>query len=171
MKKIVALSSLLLAASGASAFAAVAPVIKTCATDLRFPETEAQPLVIYVLKDGEGYKAQLTKTVGEHSATHEEPVEISEHAIREGLSKDNDPYNNDLNPGELLISHAMEMSTNPIFEGTMSTGMDLSAVRKVKVYGIGKVTNMGRAAIVEASSADGKILGSFLGGFLVSPCK
>jgi hypothetical protein len=65
----------------------------------------------------------------------------------------------------------MALERDSVYEGKISSGVDLKKVQVVKIYTIGKVTGMGSATVVEALDKDKKFLGSFLGGFLVSPCK
>jgi hypothetical protein len=65
----------------------------------------------------------------------------------------------------------MTLENDLDFEGQFTTGINLKKVDSAWVFTIGEVTNMGGTSIVEARDAKGKTLGSFLGGFLVSPCK
>ena len=64
-----------------------------------------------------------------------------------------------------------ELSEDPEFKGVYKTGIDLKKVRSAKVYTIGDADEMVSTAIVETKDANGKLLGSFVGGFLVFPCK
>lgn len=123
--------------------------------------------IIYNYKTGVYAKIQqgLDGNFGEYSDT----ALISAESVRENLSRHTEPVG--LNHAEGLIVHAMRLSEDPMFNGEYSAGLDLSKVRSAKMYTVGEMTNMGSTTIVEAKDADDKVLGSFLGGFLVSPCK
>ena len=83
-----------------------------------------------------------------------------------GLIDDDDI---DLNLTERVILHAMGLVEG--FNGFFSVGFDLKEVRTATVYVVGKMGNIGGTAIIEAMGKDGKVLGSYLGGFLVAPCQ
>ncbi len=158
----------------ASAHATSLEVIKSCTSIVKFPggkegEVLQQTMKFEFLKDGDKYTSRTTQTVGTIEDVSAAPEETS---VQEGLEKINleNVGQQELNIAESLISHAMIMTRNPMFAGTMTVDFDLNLVRSAKVFMIGKPTNMGAAAVVEAKDASGKILGSFLGGFIVAPC-
>ncbi len=70
-----------------------------------------------------------------------------------------------------MIVHPIKLTEDPDFQGAYSTGIDLYKVRSAKMFTIGDRTNMGSSTIIEAKDANGQVIGSFLGGFLISPCK
>ena len=76
-----------------------------------------------------------------------------------------------LNLSEQLIVHAVLRSEDPEFKGVYKTRIDIKKVRSAKVYTIGDADEMVSTAIVETRDANGKLLGSFVGGFLVFPCE
>jgi hypothetical protein len=57
-----------------------------------------------------------------------------------------------------LLNLAQQFTEDPIFEGAFSVGLDLKKIRSAKVYTIGKATNMGLTAIVEAKDEAGNDL-------------
>jgi hypothetical protein len=69
----------------------------------------------------------------------------------------------------------MRVEQEPLFEGAYRSGINLALVRSVRVYGIGESEDgqpqMGQPAIIEAKDARGRVLGSFVGGFLVGTCQ
>ncbi|MGE3610924.1 MAG: hypothetical protein AB7I27_15140 [Bacteriovoracaceae bacterium] len=145
-------------------------LIKSCKTTTTMPEGPTVETQIDILsKNGKIYA-----TVNQNgSAYTEKIVNISEYSIRDGLAPEmiESEEMGKLNLGESLIVHAMTLESDPILEGQMSSGIDLNKVKSVKVYVVGKTSNMGLTAIVEAKDASQKLLGSFFGGFLLSPCK
>lgn len=171
MKAFVA--SALLVFSASSAFATSPELLKSCTALVKFPganeKIAEESMKIEFLKSGEATIARVTKASG----SMDDEGTVSEHSIRENIKdvtmENVDEF--DLNLGEQLISHAMHVTTDEVLKGFMTVDFDLSLARSVKVFLIGKPTNMGAAAVVEAKDASGKVLGSFLGGFLVAPCK
>ena len=59
----------------------------------------------------------------------------------------------------------------PELASFMNSGIELEKVRSARTFTFGDSTNMGSTTVVEALDQDGQLLGSFLGGFLVAPCK
>ncbi|MBC7397744.1 MAG: hypothetical protein H7333_09905 [Bdellovibrionales bacterium] len=53
----------------------------------------------------------------------------------------------------------------------MSAGFDLTAIRSAQVFLMGEQTNMGQGAVVAGFDENGKELGAFLGGMIVSACQ
>lgn len=146
-------------------------VLKSCSTVLSMPgESQSIKSDFKVLTEAGRLSALITQTDSEgHVSSYSDIASIVEQKVRAGLNGTEDSEK--LNLAENLITHAIMITEDPIMEGTMSAGLDLRKVRSAKVYTIGEVTNMGLAAIVEAKDESGKNLGSFFGGFLVSPCK
>lgn len=149
-----------------SSFAAV---IKTCKTTLSMPDSDPVPSVMEIFEADGGYKARVTQKVEGQTSSYEDSASVSEHPVREGLTESTEVEG--LNPAEALIVHAMTLENDPVFEGKLRSGVALKKVRSAKIYAIGEVTNMGGTAIVEARDSKNKALGSYLGGFLISPCK
>jgi hypothetical protein len=141
-----------------------AGTIKTCSTTLEMPEMPAIPSKFEIIEEGGTLKAKVTQKVEGETSSYDDTATLAEYSVREGLTEESNPE--ELNAGENLVVHAMTL------EGMgMSSGVSLKKVRYAKVYTIGEVTNMGGTAIVEARDSKNKLLGSYLGGFLVSPCK
>lgn len=152
------------------AFASSPSTIKTCTTTISSPDgTLLIPTVIEFIETDGVVKSKFTQIVNNQPVTRNDAAEVSELTIRPGLKAEMDPEG--LNTAELLIVHAMTMGADPIMKGSQNAGIDLAAARSAKVFLIGKPTHMGLSAVIEAKDQDGKNLGSYLGGFLVSPCK
>ena len=163
--------SLLATTAHATAMAADASLVKSCSTVLSSPDSaKSVPTIVDVFADGGVFTAKITQTPDGQTGSYSDTAEVSLNKVRAGLNADS-INGGDLNIAERLIAHAMSLTDDPIFKGAFSAGLDLSAVRAAKVYLIGKPSNMGATAIVEAQDELGKDLGSFLGGFLVSACK
>lgn len=145
-------------------FSLFATPIKTCDTVLQMPE-EAPIRSRFVVNEVNGkLSATVTQMVEGETVSYEDSATVGDFQVKEGLNEETDPEG--LNSAEALVVHAMTV------EGLgFKSGINLSKVRAAKVFTIGEVTNMGGTAIIEARDARGKLLGSFLGGFLVSPCK
>ncbi len=160
MKKfiIIALGSLILSV------AAHANLIKTCDTVLKTDDSEVA-MKIEIFKRANKFSAEISQEGG----TLTETVDVVENTVRTGITIDSELEK--LNPVERIIAHAMILTEDPILAGTQSAGLDLKLVRSAKVYMIGATDGMGVFAIVEARNQSGKALGSFVGGFVVGPCK
>lgn len=167
MKNLILCSLLLVLAIPAFA----APnTIKTCATTIVSPDgTQSIPTVFDIIERDGALVSASTQTLNDQPVTREESAAIEEHSVRPGLSPESNVA--DLNTAETLIVHAMTLGTIPGLKDTQIAGVDLQAIRSAKIYLMGKATHMGLSAIVEAKDQDGKVLGSFMGGFLVSPCR
>lgn len=173
MKAIIVSAMVLVSAS--SAFATSPEILKSCSAKIRFPNEKDRikenTLKFMFLKSGDKTIARITNAAG----TKDDEASITEHSIREGLGKlklDDDGIDGmDLNLGEQLISHAFSVTSNKLLKTFMSVDFDLTKVRSVKVFLAGNPTHMGASAIIDAKDANGKLLGTFLGGFMVAPCK
>lgn len=154
----------------ASAFASD-QIIKTCKTSLRSLDNEDLVIqaTIKIIKRGDSYVARLTQNVQGHSQEFEQKTLISEDSVRAGLTGDEDA--DTLNTSEKLIVHAMSLEAIDPEKKVFDAGLDLSAVRSAKVYNFSKEGEMGMISVVEAKDEKGLVLGSFFGGFMVSPCK
>lgn len=144
--------------------AAHASPIKTCDTVLKTDDSEVAMKIEIFKKEN-----KLTADITQEGGTLTETVDMLENIVRAGISVDSELEK--LNPVERIIAHAMILTEDPILAGSQSAGLDLKLVRSAKVYMIGATDGMGVFAIVEARNKAGKALGSFVGGFLVSPCK
>jgi hypothetical protein len=157
------------------AFSMEQTVVKSCETVLEMPGENLKVLTkVDIIEEAGSLSATVTQTSNGQSSSYSDQVAITEEKVRAGitgLELSSDGSIEDLNLAEKLISHAISLTETPEMGGVMSAGFDLRAVRSAKVYAIGEATGMGVAAIVEAKNAKGEALGSFFGGFLVTPCK
>lgn len=144
--------------------AAHANSIKTCDTVLKTDDSEVAMKIEIFKKEN-----KLTADITQEGGTLTETVDMLENTVRSGITVDSELEK--LNPVERIIAHAMILTEDPILAGSQNAGLDLKLVRSAKVYMIGATDGMGVFAIVEARNKTGKALGSFVGGFLVSPCK
>lgn len=146
-------------------------VVKECSVTMKVLDSnETVDMTLKVIaKDDQSLEASVTEITDGTPSTYTDVASVSEESVRAGLSSQSDLEG--LNQAEGLIVHAMSISEDPVLQTIFSAGIDLTQVRSAKVYLIGEATNMGATAIVEAKDANNKVLGSFLGGFLVSPCK
>ncbi len=155
-----------------SAMAGSQKLLKTCSVDLTMPgETQVIATKINVLENKNSeLTMSFTQIINGKAVTESDTASIVSNTVRPGLigelSEDET-----LNLSEQLIVHAMLMSEDPDFEGVYSTGIDLTKVRSATVYTLGDSSQMVTSAIVETKDENGKVLGSFLGGFVVHPCK
>jgi hypothetical protein len=160
------MKSLIVSAMLTLSLNAMATPLITCNTVLSFPDSEPVPSKFELMADN---VARVTQKVDGHTSSYEDTYTASVYVVRKGLTENTDVEG--LNPAEALIVHAMILENDPDLEGQFTTGINLKKVDSAWVFTIGEVTNMGGTSIVEARDAKGKKLGSFLGGFLVSPCK
>lgn len=147
-------------------------VVKECTTLIRLNE-ETIPVemnVKIIQKNDLSLYAQVISDTQVPESITIETANIKENKVRSGLNGDIEDMEH-LNLAEKLITHALALTEDPILNGFFTAGLDLRSVRSAKIYSIGAPTSMGAVAIVEAKDATGKNLGSFLGGFLVTPCK
>lgn len=138
--------------------------IKTCNTVLKMPEEAGIPSKFEILEVEGKLSAMITQKIEGETVSYEDTATVGDFAVREGLTEESNPE--ELNLAENLVVHAMSVESLGL-----KSGIVLSKVRSAKVFTIGEVTNMGGTAIVEARDSKNKLLGSYLGGFLVSPCK
>lgn len=145
-------------------------IVKRCDVSMKQLESDKMvDMTMKVIAKGDDLSAVITQTTDGITGTYEDVVAVKEDAVRANLTAQSNP--DDLNQAERLIVHAMVLSEDPVFQGAYSAGIDLKKVRSAKTFSIGEKTNMGSSAIVEARDEDNQVLGSFLGGFLVSPCE
>jgi hypothetical protein len=144
-------------------------VIKNCNTSLRSLDHE-DIVVNYQFKIIKRNNKLLARISQEGSQDLEQNASIIEEKVRKGLTGDLDDVDS-LNTAEKLITHAMSLEEVDPEKKYFDTGLDLRAVRSAKVYDFSVTGDMGMMAIVEAKDETGKVLGSYLGGFMVSPCK
>lgn len=153
-----------------SAFSA--DLVKRCEVNL--PAMEAGDIDIKmdikVFKQDGILSSTIVQTVDGVSVPLDSSAEMISYEIREGLKANLE--SEDLNQGEKLIVHAMTVEADKDLSKIFSSGIkNLKLIRKVNAYVIDEETNMGSATIVEAMDKKGKIIGSFLGGFVVRPCR
>ena len=148
-------------------------IVKTCHTRVGMPGATKSELSIQITRNQQSYSAEITQVVGNQKVSYHDKVTMFAGVVRQGLSERSEEQ--DLNPLEKLISHAMMINADRQLRKSGSLGFNLRSVRSGKVYQIGDMTEelapIGTTAIVEAYDKNGKILGCFLGGFLVSRCK
>ena len=144
-------------------------LIKSCSTTLTMPESplkvEAQ---IEIFKKTNNLVAKITQQVDGRTGSFNQPVQLAELSVQAGLMPSDleGSKMDNLNLAEGLIVHALTLTEDPLFEGTFKAGLDLRKVRSAKIYSLDAGT-----AIIEAKDEYGNDLGSFYGGFIVSPCK
>ena len=145
-------------------------VVKECSVTMKHLESnKTVDMTMKVIAKGNVLSSVITQTADGNTSSSNDVAEVQEEKVRANLTVQSDP--NDLNQAEGLIVHAMILSEAPELEGAYSAGIDLKKVRSAKMYTVGEKTRMGSATIVEAHDENNQVLGSFLGGFLVSPCK
>lgn len=145
-------------------------LIKQCVTDLKNLDNGSVVTSDLQIVDKDGVISSIVKQTQQgYTSSYEDIAIISSDVVREGLTTESDP--DTLNPAERLIVHAMTLTEDPVFGGEYSSGIDLTQVRSATLFQVGQSGNMGSSTIVEAKDKNGAILGSFLGGFLVAPCK
>lgn len=145
-------------------------VVKECSVTMKQLESnKTVDMTMKVIAKGSSHSAVITQTSEGITGSYNDVAEIQEQSVRANLTTQSNP--DDLNQAESLIVHAMTLQEDPVFQGAYSAGIDLKQVRSAKMYTLGKKTNMGSSTIVEARDANNQVLGSFLGGFLVSPCR
>ncbi|MBC7712233.1 MAG: hypothetical protein H7177_02780 [Rhizobacter sp.] len=168
MKRSILLCSLL-AVTSFTVMAADNVLVKSCSTVLSMPDSEEkQETKIDIVKKGDVFKAIVTQ----NGTSYEDVASVETDSVKAGLTGDLESEEVDsLNLAERLVTHAIAITNDPIMEGAFSAGLELKDIRSATVYSVGVQGNMGMTAIVEARDADGKNLGSYLGGFLVSACK
>lgn len=128
---------------------------------------------IEVFKKADSFEAKVTQKKSGQSNTYHDVVTIYENKVRAGVAQ-MDPYDESasgMNDAERLVSHAISLTSDPVFKNAYSAGLDLKQVRFAKVYTVGKTSEFGSTSIIEAKDESGKPLGSFLGGFLVAKCE
>jgi hypothetical protein len=175
-------SFLLLASLSSSAFSQT--LIKSCQFEFDDDETGFSSNVFEVRKKGNKFQGKMITSVAGQSMSDEFDVTVRDYKIRAGLSAamiEDEDLGKKYNHGEALIIHAMALTDTESWDeeqdensgpNPFSAGLDLIKVRSVKVYeAVGGDEDIGSAAIIEAKDAKGKDLGSFIGGFLVLPCK
>lgn len=145
-------------------------VVKQCSVTMKQLESNKTiDMTMKVISNGNVLSAVITQTANGLTGSYDDVVEVQEEKVRANLTVQSNP--DDLNQAEGLVVHAMTLSEDPVFQGVYSAGIDLKKVRSAKMYIMGKKTNIGSSTIVEARDENNQLLGSFLGGFLVSPCK
>lgn len=146
--------------------------IKTCNTLI--PQLIGEDEDIAVKIEVFANRDEVTSKVTQLGESAWLPVSVVLHSVRPNLPNLNDPKFGSfkLNDAEKLVSHAQMMLADPIFEGKMSVGgFDLKKVRSAKVYAVGEGADIGLSSVVEARDGNGKVLGTFFGGFYVTPCE
>ena len=152
---------------------AFADVVKECSVSLTLGNNSMDMKMEVIDIDG-ALHSRVTQIVEGQTLTRDDVADLHVWAVREGLASRSIEKDEDiagLNEGESLILHAMTFDKDPELRVQFSSGIDLTKVRSVTLYTVGERARFGSTTIVEARDAEGKNLGSFLGGFLVSGCK
>lgn len=154
--------SMLLASSPTHA----ASSVKSCRALLQVPGQPTKIATEIEVQEEEGrFSATVTHEADGNKLSTTETVEIAEYHVQENVgAADVDT----LNRGETLVAHALAF-TKEFSE--INVKVDLSDIRRVKVYQVGRATELGSASLVENYDGKGKLLGTFLGGFLVAACE
>jgi hypothetical protein len=146
-------------------------VIKECTVNIKELEKGDGDLKMS-MKVFANNRAVITQTMHGETASNEVSARTFEGPVRDNLTANSNPDDDSLTDVERLILHAMSLTSDPQVKKVFSSGIDLSKVRSVKAITLAEnPTDIGSVTIVEAKDAEGKVLGSFLGGFLVSPCR
>lgn len=150
-----------------------AEVIKTCTSTIQSLDSSAKTKFhINIIQSGDDLSASVRQINDGVHTTLKEDVSLKTYKIRRDINTGDTEGGEEYNQGEAILSHAMNLESDEIFEGQFTTGIkNLNKVRKVKVYQIGDSTNMGSFSVVEAFDKKGNDLGSFIGGFLIGSCK
>jgi hypothetical protein len=166
--------------------AASAQVVKTCNTRLASMDSaETVEMRFEIIRRGSEHVARMTQPQLRES--YEEAARIIDFPVRAGLVavdmddllgevfNEDEDNSSDYNFGEGLIIHAMTLEADEDFGSVSQSGINLANVRSVRVYLIGAQEEVqapiGVSAIVEAKDARGRVMGSFLGGLAISPCR
>jgi hypothetical protein len=156
-----------------SDFGSRGPIVKSCFVKLQpDPKGKAVYMNVMVVAVNESISAIVSQRIEGERNSNMAWVEAEFSLIRPGLNAKSNADDDTLNGGERLILHAMATAAEPDLRATFQSGVDLEKVRQTKVFYIDRNPgDMGSAAVVEALDENGKVLGSFLGGFLVARCK
>lgn len=167
----IVLSTLLLFTLSQAAMAQYERVIKECSTVLQLPgKKEKIPTLYRIFSDGKNHRAVYIQEIAGRRIITPEDVKILNEEVGTDLTWEASDAG-ELNTAESLILHAKMMTEEKSFNGFFKAGLKLDKVRSATVYVVGETTRMGSTSIVEAKDKNGKDLGSFLGGFLLFPCK
>jgi hypothetical protein len=153
-----------------STFASASEIVKTCNMTLKIPgNSKVIPTTIQIIKtDDQQLTAKTTQIVDGKSV--ELPIEeatIADFSVRENLTS----KSSDLNEAESLISGTIDFLAMPDVGNQFSVGLDISKIRQARVFKVGKFTNMGGTAIIEARDGKQNDLGSFVTGFIPFACE
>jgi hypothetical protein len=154
-----------------SAFAG--SIVKTCDTKMLL-EDKMIPTLIKISSSNGKYTSEMIEVIDGKEAIFKDEVLVNEFDVSaKAFTIDiESPQIDKLNAGERYIVHALAMTSDPEMKDTMSAGLNLLKVRHVRIYELqGEENDMFKVAIIEAKDMSGRDLGSFFGGFLVSPCK
>ncbi len=139
-------------------------------------------------------QTQTIELIGGKLVSDGQDVIMEENTVRSDLQSIVDetlandvPFPESLNTAEIYVGLAMMAVKSNFFEDNVdqemtaeelamvrsffNPGIDLSLVKSAKTYVIGEMTNMGNTVLVEAKDANGNIIGSFITGGVIVPCK
>ena len=167
MLKYLALAALL--AGPATSLAQEHVTLIECKVTMALPGEEPMDMRFHAKTVDNTIKGFVDQYVAGAVFTQPSTLTMGFDQVREGLSPLS--ISEDLNLAEKLIAHAMGVEAMPELASFMNSGIELEKVRSARTFTFGDSTNMGSTTVVEALDQDGQLLGSFLGGFLVAPCK
>ena len=167
IKKKLMIASLMLQGFAGSAIAGEL-TIKECKASLMLDASQVDMLIQFNINE-DVLTSVVTQSTRGKTQTKNWTAQSFENKVREGLKPNTNPAA--LNEVEKFILHAMLVSSDPILGSDLSAGIDLEAVRSAKVYIAGERARMGSLAVVEAKDSQDRLLGSFVGGLLVAPCR
>lgn len=162
-----------LAKMGPMDFGKRGPIVKSCSLKMQLdPKMTPVFLNMFVVAIDGSVQAIVSERVNGERTSRMTTAEAEYSTIRPGLTAQTNPDDATLNGGERLIVHAMSLASEPSVGSMFQSGLDLKKVRVTKVFYIERrPQDIGSAAIIEALDENGKVLGTFMGGFLVARCK
>lgn len=148
--------------------------ILSCKTKIAMPDSPTTEMDIRIFLNNKGDFAATYSTKQNGVTVKSEVVNVDamKGSVREGLTGE-DLESDDGSEVERFIVHALAITQDKELKDYFSAGFDLTKVRDATVYLIAPrpEDNIGKAAVIQARDADGKVLGSFLGGLFVTPCQ
>ena len=149
-------------------------LIKSCSTSSTLEDVKVEMTIDFV-RDTAGLTAVNRTSVNGQEMVLRQEARVTKFDVRAGLTAqilESEDFD-DLNEAEQLIVHALMLTESPEMKGTQNAGLNLRKISSAKIFTVNEEVevNIGQVSVVEAYDKSGKNLGSFLGGFLVSPCK
>ncbi|MFL5812792.1 MAG: hypothetical protein ACJ763_04390 [Bdellovibrionia bacterium] len=157
----------------AQAMGATSFPLKSCSSDFKKLDGSGEviPTTMTVYSEQGEVRGKVTQTIHGQTTSYEDEAQESFYLINHRIDRITPADRAKLNLGEELLVHAYAVTTDPELKGVFSAGLDLKAVQSVRVFQIGAFSEFGTTAIIEAMNDSGAVMGSFIGGLIVSPCK